>query len=337
MELPNRRHSSVTLADGIKLSFGSNKSGNAMAWQDNCLLIESLAGTTDGAYVSLSHDGYYIYHITLKDHNGNLITEAWKTEKSYTYRANAIRLKTIVVEYANYIPFTDAVKVAGCGRFSSSTNISKNYALRWAQYTVRFHKNDGGNPEATTDQSFTYTEQKALTTNAFSREDYVLSGWSTTADGEVAYSDVQSVQNLTATDGAVFHLYAQWRHEGGSCGDNAHWSYDDNGTLSITGTGDINGFGKDNQPWKQYKNDITTLYIGDGITYICCYAFYNCTNLTTINGGNDLTDIVYTAFINTQWWNNRKDNNVVNYIGRMVYKAGSGITGDVTIADGTIG
>jgi len=63
----------------------------------------------------------------------------------------------------------------------AGTNISKNYALRWAKYTVRFHKNDGGNPEATTDQSFTYTEQKALTANAFSREDYVLSGWSTTA------------------------------------------------------------------------------------------------------------------------------------------------------------
>ena len=100
---------SVTLANGIKLSFGSNKSGNAMAWQDDWLQIESLAGTTNGAYVSLSNDGYYIYHITLKDYNDNLITEAWTTEKSYTYRASSIRLKTIVVEYDNYIPFTGAV------------------------------------------------------------------------------------------------------------------------------------------------------------------------------------------------------------------------------------
>ena len=378
---------SVTLANGIKLSFGSNKSGNAMAWQDDCLRIESLAGTTNGAYVSLSHDGYYIYHITLKDYNDNLITEAWTTEKSYTYRASFIRLKTIVVEYDNYIPFTGAVitginnvyavsteavapaptvtwhgttltkgthytlsyqnneapgtatiTVTSKGIFYKGASISKNYTLRWAQYTVRFHKNDGGNPDATTDQSFTYTEQKALTANAFTREDYLFEGWNTQADGNgTAYTDGQSVQNLSATDGAVVHLYAQWRQGGGSCGDNAHWSYDDNGTLSITGTGGTSDFSVGNRPWEQYKDAITTLYIGDGITYIGEDAFTTCRNLATITGGNDLTDVKALAFKNTPWYNAAiSKTTAVTYLGHVAY-CGTNVTkSNVTIQEGTV-
>ena len=378
---------SVTLANGIKLSFGSNKSGNAMAWQDDWLQIESLAGTTNGAYVSLRNDGYYIYHITLKDYNDNLITEAWTTEKSYTYRASSIRLKTIVVEYDNYIPFTGAVitginnvyavsteavapaptvtwhgttltkgthytlsyqnneapgtatiTVTSKGIFYKGASISKNYTLRWAQYTVRFHKNDGGNPDATTDQSFTYTEQKALTANAFTREDYLFEGWNTQADGNgTAYTDGQSVQNLSATDGTVVHLYAQWRQGGGSCGDNAHWSYDDNGTLSITGTGGTSDFSVGNRPWEQYKDAITTLYIGDGITYIGEDAFTKCPKLATITGGNDLTDVKEFAFNNTPWFNAAvSKNTAVTYLGHVAYCGTNVMKSNVTIQEGTV-
>ena len=378
---------SVTLANGIKLSFGSNKSGNAMAWQDDWLQIESLAGTTNGAYVSLSNDGYYIYHITLKDYNDNLITEAWTTEKSYTYRASSIRLKTIVVEYDNYIPFTGAVitginnvyavsteavapaptvtwhgttltkgthytlsyqnneapgtatiTVTSKGIFYKGASISKNYTLRWAQYTVRFHKNDGGNPDATTDQSITYTEQKALTANAFTREDYLFEGWNTQADGNgTAYTDGQSVQNLSATDGAVVHLYAQWRQGGGSCGDNAHWSYDDNGTLSITGTGGTSDFSVGNRPWEQYKDAITTLYIGDGITYIGEDAFTKCPKLATITGGNDLTDVKEFAFNNTPWFNAAvSKTTAVTYLGHVAYCGTNVMKSNVTIQEGTV-
>ncbi|MFN2938382.1 InlB B-repeat-containing protein [Lachnospiraceae bacterium YH-ros2226] len=77
-------------------------------------------------------------------------------------------------------------------------------------YNVAFSPNGGtGN---TAGQSFTYDEAKALIANGFSRKGYTFIGWNTKADGSgTAYSDKQSVENLTATDKATVTLYAQWK------------------------------------------------------------------------------------------------------------------------------
>ena len=87
-----------------------------------------------------------------------------------------------------------------------------NLYAQWTvnTYTVRFHKNDGGEDEYT-DQAFTYDIAQALTANSFSRTGYTFAGWNTQADGNgSAYSNQQSVSNLTATNGATIDLYAQW-------------------------------------------------------------------------------------------------------------------------------
>ena len=76
-------------------------------------------------------------------------------------------------------------------------------------YTVRFHKNDGGE-DVYSDQEFTYGIAQALTANAFTRDGYDFVGWSTTTSGAVAYTDGQSVNNLANVQDAVVNLYAKW-------------------------------------------------------------------------------------------------------------------------------
>ena len=76
-------------------------------------------------------------------------------------------------------------------------------------YTVRFHANGGRGSMA--DVSFTYGVAKALPSCAFSLEDHKFAGWATSADGKAAYSDKQTVSNLTAVDGGVVDLYAVWK------------------------------------------------------------------------------------------------------------------------------
>ena len=75
-------------------------------------------------------------------------------------------------------------------------------------YTVKFDAN-GGSGE-TADMSFNYDEEKALTKNVFTREDYTFAGWAVKADGNATYADMAKVKNLTAEDKATVILYAVW-------------------------------------------------------------------------------------------------------------------------------
>ena len=76
-------------------------------------------------------------------------------------------------------------------------------------YTVTYNGN-GATGGSTANSSHIYNKPSALTTNGFTFDDHVFVGWSTTADGNVEYTDGQSVTNLTETHGATITLYAKW-------------------------------------------------------------------------------------------------------------------------------
>ncbi len=87
--------------------------------------------------------------------------------------------------------------------------IIKLYAVWTAHtYTVKYNSNGGTGTMAS--GTHTYDVAKALTDNAFSRTGYTYEGWATSSGGSVAYSNKQSVNNLTAIDGVIFNLYAVW-------------------------------------------------------------------------------------------------------------------------------
>ena len=79
-------------------------------------------------------------------------------------------------------------------------------------YTVHFVAGIPVNGEMA-DQTFTYDQEAtALTKNAFSTTTGQWLRWNTEADGSgTNYEDEARVQNLTAEDGGVVTLYAQWR------------------------------------------------------------------------------------------------------------------------------
>ena len=76
-------------------------------------------------------------------------------------------------------------------------------------YTVAYNGN-GNTGGSTASSSHTYDSAKALTSNGFTKTGYTFAGWATSASGSVAYSNGQSVSNLTSTNGATFNLYAKW-------------------------------------------------------------------------------------------------------------------------------
>jgi uncharacterized repeat protein (TIGR02543 family) len=84
------------------------------------------------------------------------------------------------------------------------------YALWDTMYTVEYHANGGDGSMA--DSHFVYTVPQNLRTNTFTNSGYTFVGWATSRDGDVVYTNGQSVHNLTRMADETITLYAVWAH-----------------------------------------------------------------------------------------------------------------------------
>lgn len=91
----------------------------------------------------------------------------------------------------------------------------------------------------------------------------------------------------------------------GTCGDNLTWNLDENGTLTISGTGDMKDYrlintNSDlvpfNSPWCSQRSSIKNVHINNGVTSIGSMSFVDCVNLANINIPNSVTSIGRCAF-----------------------------------------
>ncbi len=87
------------------------------------------------------------------------------------------------------------------------------------------------------------------------------------------------------------NLMAEPSYEG-KCGDNVNYSFDDtNGTMTISGSGQMYDYAVSKAPWNSYKDLIKTIVIEKGVTSIGNYAFYNCTAATSVTFGDTLESL----------------------------------------------
>ena len=96
----------------------------------------------------------------------------------------------------------------------------------------------------------------------------------------------------------------------GSCGENLTWTLDENGVLTISGTGAMadydayswtlnNTVVSNNAPWySKYIEQIIAVVIEPGVTSIGEAAFWSCTALTSVTIPNSVTSIGREAFSN---------------------------------------
>ena len=94
------------------------------------------------------------------------------------------------------------------------TNVT-NYTTCTVEYTANTYEvkyNSNGGTGTMQNSTHTYGVSKALSTNTFTRTGYTFQGWSTSSSSStVAYTNGQSVSNLTTEDGGVVNLYAVWK------------------------------------------------------------------------------------------------------------------------------
>ena len=83
--------------------------------------------------------------------------------------------------------------------------------------------------------------------------------------------------------------------DSGSCGDDLTWTLDSEGVLTISGTGAMASYSYDS-PWYSMSEDVESVVIGQGVTSIGDWAFYNCDSLTSVTIPDSVTSIGDWAF-----------------------------------------
>ncbi|MBS1367378.1 MAG: leucine-rich repeat domain-containing protein [Oscillospiraceae bacterium] len=94
--------------------------------------------------------------------------------------------------------------------------------------------------------------------------------------------------------------------ECGKNGDNLTWVLTGDGTLTISGSGDIADFSKEKEsndgtyhttaPWSRYWGEITAVVIESGVTEIGVSAFYGCIGLASVTIPDGVAVIDDSAF-----------------------------------------
>ena len=92
-------------------------------------------------------------------------------------------------------------------------------------------------------------------------------------------------------------FYATRHYCVGSCGTNLNYRYEPEiATLTISGTGPMSDYTSGSAPWYSDHSLIESVVIGDGVTRIGDYAFYDCTALTSAPLPKSVTSIGTWAF-----------------------------------------
>lgn len=127
--------------------------------------------------------------------------------------------------------------------------------------------------------------------------------------------------------------------ESGTCGGSLTWTLDDNGTLTISGFGEMSNYGTYYSyqdpvptPWENSKEKIKSVIIGNSVVSIGNYAFSGCTGLTSITISDSVINIGNYSFEGCTGLTGINIPNSIKSIGTYAFSDCSGLTG-ITIPD----
>ena len=128
----------------------------------------------------------------------------------------------------------------------------------------------------------------------------------------------------------------------GTCGDNLTWALADDGTLTISGEGEMNSYSSSKNtdgawvttaPWGKHYKSIKSVVIEDGVTSIGGWAFYDCSSLTSVTIPDGVTIIDGSVFSGCSSLTSVTIPDGVTSIGNSAFSNCTALT-SITIPDG---
>ena len=121
--------------------------------------------------------------------------------------------------------------------------------------------------------------------------------------------------------------------DSGTCGDDLTWMLTQDGTLTISGTGEMEYYhGADTAPWCKNREDIVNVVVTSGVTSIGNYVFCNCSGLTSVRIPEGVTSIGECAFYGCSSLTSITIPEGVKSIGSQAFSGCSGLT-SITIPE----
>jgi uncharacterized repeat protein (TIGR02543 family) len=196
--------------NNVFVSWNTAANGSGTAYSDQ-QSVTDLAATGETITLYAQWVAGYIVHFDANGGMGTMVDQGI-TKGNYAYlRANAFTRDGYIFTGWNTAADGSGTSHADCERVLNLAATGETITLyaQWAAgYTVHFNANGGTGTMS--DQTIAVGATTNLTSNAFTRDGYVFVGWSDTADGNVVYTNGQSVTDLATAD-ETFNLYAQWR------------------------------------------------------------------------------------------------------------------------------
>ena len=268
----------------------------------NCLSLETVELPQNGVLETIKYNAFsWSYSSSV----GAGITEitipkSVKTIEAYAFDG-CTKLATVIFAKGSQLNVVEYDVFRNCSDvtiYYSDENVKTRLSgivdadrIKLLTPTVTFVSNGGSNVEpATVKNGNTISAPDAPT-----REGWNFVDWYTkNADGK--WADKAFNFDTPITDNMT--LYARWTASG-TCGDNLTWTLDDNGTLTISGSGAMADYDDPYyQPWNNQRNSINKVVIGDEVTSIGKNAFANCPGLKAVElpPNGVLETIKYNAF-----------------------------------------
>lgn len=256
---------------------GWAKSASGDVKYDNKESVKNLTSTDDGTVTLYAVWKANTYTIEYK---GNGATSGSMEDTTHTYdTAKALRTnayKRTGYTFKGWAKSEDATSAKYDNKESVKNLTSTNkgtitlYAV-WEVNTYSVKYNANGGTGSMSNSKHTYNSAKALTANAFKRTGYTFLGWAKTDDAtSVAYTNKQSVKNLSSTDGATVNLYAVWKAN----------TY----TVTYNGNGASSGsMSKSTHTYNIAKNLTANAFKRSGYDFIGWGTKYNATSATYTN------------------------------------------------------
>ena len=157
------------------------------------------------------------------------------------------------------------------------------------RYTIKFRNEDG---TILSEKNYRWGDIVTEPTAPTKAEDgvytYTFAGWNkrvVPCQGDATYTATYTRQEKAPAFATS-----------GKCGKNLTWVLEENGTLTITGTGTMSDFTPESSPWYGYADSIKTVIIENGVTSIGNSAFCWCSNMRSITIPDSVTSIGVSSF-----------------------------------------